>query len=129
MDDFARLTGLQYHLYDYTGALDAERVIVLMGSGSETACSTAQALNAKGERTGVLTVRSPAVRLVRLAARCRAPCARGGARSNTAGVGRAAVSGRPHRAVRAEPLGTRGGGRYGLASKDHAAMAKAVSTS
>ena len=57
MDDFARLTGRQYHLYDYAGALDAERVIVLMGSGSETACSTAQALNANGERTGVLTVR------------------------------------------------------------------------
>jgi len=37
MDKFAKLTGRQYHLYDYFGAPDAERVIVVMGSGAETA--------------------------------------------------------------------------------------------
>src|SRR5215210_4179218 len=37
MDKFAALTGRQYHLFDYTGATDAERVIIMMGSGCETA--------------------------------------------------------------------------------------------
>src|SRR5918911_4217168 len=57
MDRFAALTGRQYHLFDYFGAPDAERVVVLMGSGAETAVETAAALNARGERAGVLTVR------------------------------------------------------------------------
>ena len=57
MDKFAALVGRQYHLYDYFGAKDADRVIVLMGSGTETAESTAEALNAKGEKVGVLVVR------------------------------------------------------------------------
>ena len=37
MDRFAKLVGRQYHLFDYAGAPDAERVIVLMGSGAEVA--------------------------------------------------------------------------------------------
>ena len=41
MDKFAGLTGRQYHLFDYAGAPDAERVIVIMGSGAETAEETA----------------------------------------------------------------------------------------
>src|SRR5581483_4069851 len=57
MDRFAALTGRQYHLFDYDGAADAERVIVLMGSGAETARDTAAALRARGEKVGVLTVR------------------------------------------------------------------------
>jgi pyruvate-ferredoxin/flavodoxin oxidoreductase len=57
MDQFAALTGRQYHLFDYTGAPDAERVIVLMGSGCETAHETVEALTAKGEKVGVLKVR------------------------------------------------------------------------
>jgi pyruvate-ferredoxin/flavodoxin oxidoreductase len=57
MDHFARLTGRQYHLFDYQGAADAERVIVLMGSGAETAQATAESLNAQGARLGVLQVR------------------------------------------------------------------------
>src|ERR1051326_5532057 len=56
MDRFAALTGRQYHLFDYTGSPDAERVIVLMGSGAETAQATAGALLAAGERVGVLRV-------------------------------------------------------------------------
>src|SRR4051812_14121218 len=57
MDRFAGLTGRQYHLFDYHGAADADRVVVLMGSGGETARATADALNAAGEKVGVLQVR------------------------------------------------------------------------
>ena len=57
MDKFAKLTGRQYKLYDYVGAPDAEKVIVIMGSGADTAHETADFLNAKGEKTGVLKVR------------------------------------------------------------------------
>ena len=57
MDKFAALTGRQYHLFDYTGAPDAERVIVLMGSGAEVAHEACDALNAAGEKVGVLAVR------------------------------------------------------------------------
>ena len=57
MDRFAALTGRQYHLFDYHGAADADRVIVMMGSGTETARATAAALNEQGERVGVLQVR------------------------------------------------------------------------
>ena len=57
MDQFAQLTGRRYHLFDYHGHPQAERVIVLMGSGCTTACSTADALIAAGDRVGVLQVR------------------------------------------------------------------------
>lgn len=57
MDDFAELTGRHYHLFDYHGAKDAERVIVLMGSGCEAAHETVDYLNANGEKVGVLKVR------------------------------------------------------------------------
>ena len=56
MDRLAALTGRHYHLFDYDGPEDAERVIVLMGSGAETARETAAALRARGERVGVLQV-------------------------------------------------------------------------
>ena len=42
MDKFAKLTGRSYHLFDYAGAPDAERVIIVMGSGAETAEETAE---------------------------------------------------------------------------------------
>src|SRR5437762_2096485 len=54
MDKFAALTGRQYRLFDYTGAPDAERVMVLMGSGAEVAHETVEALMAAGEKVGVL---------------------------------------------------------------------------
>ena len=44
MDKFAKLTGRSYHLFDYAGAPDAERVIIMMGSGAETAEETADYL-------------------------------------------------------------------------------------
>lgn len=57
MDRLAELTGRSYHLVDYHGALDAERVIVLMGSGAGATRETVDALCAAGERVGVVIVR------------------------------------------------------------------------
>ncbi|MBK7916088.1 MAG: pyruvate:ferredoxin (flavodoxin) oxidoreductase [Chloroflexi bacterium] len=57
MDKFAALTGRQYKLFEYAGAPDAERVIVLMGSGAATAQETAEYLAAQGEKVGVVKVR------------------------------------------------------------------------
>ncbi len=57
MDEFGKLTGRKYHLFDYFGAKDAERVIVIMCSGAETAEETAKYLVSKGEKVGVLNVR------------------------------------------------------------------------
>lgn len=54
MDQFAARVGRQYHLFDYVGAPDAERVIVIMGSGAEVAQETVEYLNARGEKVGVL---------------------------------------------------------------------------
>lgn len=57
MDQFAKLTGRQYHIYEYSGAPDADRVVVVMCSGAETASETARYLNSHGEKVGVLNVR------------------------------------------------------------------------
>jgi len=57
MDRFAQMTGRQYSLFEYYGAPDAERVVILMGSACETAHETADHLNAQGEKVGVLKVR------------------------------------------------------------------------
>jgi len=57
MDRFAGLTGRSYKLFDYYGAEDAERVIILMGSGAETVHETVDRLNVKNEKTGVVKVR------------------------------------------------------------------------
>src|SRR6516162_4374332 len=56
MDKFATLVGRQYHLFDYFGAPDAERVIVVMGSGAETVQATTEYLLARGEKVGILKV-------------------------------------------------------------------------
>jgi pyruvate-ferredoxin/flavodoxin oxidoreductase len=57
MDKFAELTGRSYHLFDYVGAPDADRVIVMMGSGTETVHEAVEYLVAQGEKVGVLKVR------------------------------------------------------------------------
>lgn len=54
---FAKVTGRSYQLFDYEGDPDAERVLILMGSGAETAAETVEWLNLRGERVGVLKVR------------------------------------------------------------------------
>jgi pyruvate-ferredoxin/flavodoxin oxidoreductase len=56
MDRFADVVGREYHLFDYVGAPDAERIIVLMGSGAETAGETAKFLADQGEKVGVIKV-------------------------------------------------------------------------
>ncbi|MDM9381673.1 pyruvate:ferredoxin (flavodoxin) oxidoreductase [Chlorogloeopsis sp. ULAP01] len=57
MDQFGKSTGRHYQIYEYHGAKDADRVIVLMGSGCETLHETVDYLNAHGEKVGVLKVR------------------------------------------------------------------------
>jgi len=57
MDKFAGIVGREYHLFDYVGADDAEKVIVLMGSGADTAHESAEYLASKGEKVGVIKVR------------------------------------------------------------------------
>ncbi|PLZ32189.1 pyruvate:ferredoxin (flavodoxin) oxidoreductase [Fischerella thermalis CCMEE 5273] len=57
MNKFAAQTSRHYHLFDYHGAIDAERVIVLMGSGCEVVHETVDYLNARGEKVGIVKVR------------------------------------------------------------------------
>ena len=57
MDKFASLVGRQYHLFDYFGASDAERVIVVMGSGAGVAEETIDKLIEDGEKVGIVKVR------------------------------------------------------------------------
>ena len=57
MERFARITGRRYAPFDYYGAPDADRVIVLMGSACETTQETAEALIVRGEKVGVVKVR------------------------------------------------------------------------
>jgi pyruvate-ferredoxin/flavodoxin oxidoreductase len=133
MDRFAVLAGRQYHLFDYCGAADAERVVVIMGSGVETANATALALNEQGERVGVLQVRlyrpfavdtflaalPRSVRAVAVLEQTKEPGAPG--EPLYLDVVDALVRGRRQ----AMPFVV--GGRYGLSSKDfNPSMAKAV---
>jgi pyruvate-ferredoxin/flavodoxin oxidoreductase len=137
MDRFAALTGRQYRLFDYSGALDAQRVVVLMGSGGETASAVAKVLAARGESVGVLQVRlfrpfSAAHLLAGLPATCtrlsvleqaKEPGASGEPLYTDVIATLAQAVGRGERATM--PLVT--GGRYGLGSKNFSpAMAKAV---
>ena len=57
MDKFAAQVGREYKLFDYVGAPDAERVIIILGSGGETVAETVKYLNDKGEKVGVIRVR------------------------------------------------------------------------
>ncbi len=57
MDKFAAKVGRKYNLFDYVGAPDAERAIIIMGSGAETAGETALYLNSQGEKVAVIKVR------------------------------------------------------------------------
>ncbi len=57
MDRFAKLVGRQYHLFDYVGDPQAEKVIVMMGSGAEAAEEYVEWANAKGEPVGLVKVR------------------------------------------------------------------------
>ena len=137
MDSFARLTGRQYHLFDYRGPPDAERVLILMGSGAETARATADALGRAGERVGVLQVRlyrpfSAAHFLAALPETCRAVAVLEQTKEPGAG-GEPLYLDVVESLAQALSHGRRAGmprisgGRYGLSSKNFSpAMAKAV---
>ncbi len=56
MEEFARLTGRSYKLFDYYGHPEAERVIIIMGSGTGPVHEVTEYLNAKGEKVGYLNI-------------------------------------------------------------------------
>ncbi|MFZ9950980.1 MAG: pyruvate:ferredoxin (flavodoxin) oxidoreductase [Vulcanococcus sp.] len=142
MDHFAALSGRHYRLYEYEGHPEAERVLVLMGSGCETAAATAEALMARGERVGVLKVRlfrplaaaslvaalPASTRRLAVLDRCKEPGS--GGEPLYLDVLAAIAEHWPERADAAGgslPLVV--GGRYGLASRDFTpAMVRAVFT-
>jgi pyruvate-ferredoxin/flavodoxin oxidoreductase len=139
MDRFAAITGRQYHLFDYEGHPEAESVVVVMGSGSETAARTSEWLNRRGERTGVLRVRlfrpfsidafvaalPPTVRTIAVLDRCKEPNAIGEPLYLEVVAALMQASAGGLRPAAAQPKVIRG--RFGLASKDFTpAMAKAV---
>ncbi len=57
MDNVNKLTGRNYHLFDYVGAADAENIVVLMGSGADAVEETINKMNAEGHKVGMLKVR------------------------------------------------------------------------
>ncbi|OHB59093.1 MAG: pyruvate:ferredoxin (flavodoxin) oxidoreductase, partial [Planctomycetes bacterium RBG_13_44_8b] len=57
MRKFEKVVGRSYNLFDYVGAPDAEKVIIVMGSGAETVHETVEYLVSKGEKVGVIKVR------------------------------------------------------------------------
>ncbi len=139
MERFAGLTGRRYHLFDYDGDPAAERLIIVMGSAAETAIATAAALNARGQRVGVVTVRlyrpfhiedfaaalPPTVRAIAVLDRTKEPGAPG--EPLYLDVCAAAAEARDLGITPWAVLPRIVGGRYGLGSKDFTpAMAKAV---
>ncbi len=134
---FAALTGRQYNLFEYEGDPDAERVLILMGSGAETARAAATALRAGGEKLGVLQVRlyrpfsvshllaalPASVRAIAVLDRTKEAGAPGEPLFQDVVTGLAGAVARGERATMPRVIG----GRYGLSSKDFTpAMAKAA---
>ena len=131
MDKFAGITGRQYHLFDYVGAPDAERIIVMMGSGAEVAHEAVEALIAAGEKVGLLKVRlfrpfgaetfvaaiPPSVKSIAVLDRTKEPGATGEPLYCDV-ITALAEMGRSAKVI---------GGRYGLSSKEFTpAMVKGV---
>ncbi|RMH63350.1 MAG: pyruvate:ferredoxin (flavodoxin) oxidoreductase [Bacteroidetes bacterium] len=130
MDRFAERVGRRYRLFDYVGAADAERVIVLMGSGVETAHETVEYLTAQGEKVGVVKVRlfrpfsaehllaalPPTVRAIAVLDRTKEPGAAGEPlyQDVVTAVSEAMASGTAPFAAFPRIVG----GRYGLSSKE-----------
>ncbi len=131
MDKFAKIVGRQYHLFDYVGAPDAERIVIMMGSGADVTHEAVDALVAAGEKVGLLKVRlyrpfdveafvaalPPSVKSMAVLERTKEPGATGEplycdvvTALSEMGVSKKVI-----------------GGRYGLASKEFTpAMAKGV---
>jgi pyruvate-ferredoxin/flavodoxin oxidoreductase len=134
MDRFAERTGRAYRLFDYHGAPDAERVIVIMGSGAEAVHETVDYLNKAGERVGVLRVRLYRPFAMRSFVEALPKSVRG-----IAVLDRTKEPGAPaeplyldvlaalHEVAHFAHMPTLIGGRYGLSSKEFTpAMVKAV---
>ncbi|WP_374477192.1 2-oxoacid:acceptor oxidoreductase family protein, partial [Zoogloea sp.] len=127
MDRFAALTGRHYRLFDYVGAADAERLIVVMGSAAETVEETVAHLTARGEKVGLLKLRlfrplavdallaaiPASVTRVAVLDRCKEPGASGEPlyKDVMTAFAEAAADG-------CRPMPRIIGGRYGLASKE-----------
>jgi len=139
MDSFGQLTGRKYRLFDYVGAPDAERVIILMGSGAETVQETVEHMNRHGEKVGLLKVRlfrpwAPAALLAALPAstrriavldRCKEPGAAGEPLYKDVMVALAEDLGSASPRFASLPQVI--GGRYGLGSKEfNPAMVQAI---
>lgn len=139
MAKFAELTGRLYSLYEYEGPEDAEEVVVVMGSGAETAAETSAYLNTQGRKTGVLKIRlyrpfdisrlfaalPKSVRRIAVLDRCKEPGALGEPLlvEFMAALEEARQSGLLPDSFCPVVIG----GRYGLGSKDFTpGMAKAV---
>lgn len=137
MDRFAEIAGRQYRLFDYVGAPDAERVVVVMGSAAETLQEVVDYLVAQGEKVGLIKVRLyhpfpadafintllPTVKVISVLDRTKEPGALGEPLylDVLTAVSEAVADGK----LTAMPRIV--GGRYGLGSKEfNAGMAKAV---
>src|SRR5215469_17005302 len=138
MRKFESIVGRSYQLFDYVGAPDAERVVVMMGSGAEVVHETVEAMNAQGEKVGLLKVRlfrpfsvkhflealPTSVRKISVLDRTKEPGAIGEPLYQD--VINAFEEGAKHDFANIE-VESIVGGRYGLSSKDFTpAMAKAV---
>ncbi|MCP9926306.1 pyruvate:ferredoxin (flavodoxin) oxidoreductase [Cyanobium sp. CH-040] len=141
MERFGALTGRHYRPFDYVGPADAERVLVLMGSGCETAEETLEVLQAAGERVGLLKVRLlrpfsarllvealPAgTRAIAVLDRCKDPGASGEPLYLDVLTAVAEQWTAVHGTAGAAALPKVLGGRYGLSSKEFTpAMVKAA---
>lgn len=144
MDQFAAQVGRRYGLFEYVGAADAERVVIAMGSGCDTLSETVKALNANGEKVGVLKVRlyrpfsaahfvaalPPSVRAIAVLDRTKEPGALGEPLYQDVATAINEVRFDPQAeslSANLQNLKVMIGGRYGLSSKEFTpAMAKAV---
>ncbi|MGA2437544.1 MAG: pyruvate:ferredoxin (flavodoxin) oxidoreductase, partial [Acidobacteriaceae bacterium] len=139
MDRFTAQTGRAYHLFDYVGAPDADRVLVLMGSGAGAAEELIEHLNAQGEKVGLLKVRlyrpfateaflaalPKTVKSIAVLDRCKEPTGLGEPlyQDVLTAFSEAISSGTSPIATQPRIIG----GRYGLSSKDFTpAMVKGV---
>ena len=129
MDKVAKAIGRAYHLFDYFGDPNAEKVIVMMGSGAETAEETINSLNARGAKLGLVKVRlyrpfdaaalnaaiPASARKIAVLDRTKEPGSLGEPLYLDIAL---ALAGRPVKVI---------GGRYGLSSKEFTpAMVKSV---
>jgi pyruvate-ferredoxin/flavodoxin oxidoreductase len=137
MDKFSEVVGRSYHLFEYVGAPDAERVIVMMGSGGEAALETVEFLNRYGGKVGLLKVRlyrpfsvkhfleALPVTVKKIAVLDRTKESGSAGEPLYLDAVNAIFEGRNQRTITMDPVVV--GGRYGLSSKEFTpVMVKAV---